>query len=72
LLVTSGLNDQRVQYWQPARWVAKLRALKTDNNILLLKMNIDSGHSGVSGRYAHLRDTAFEYAFLLSLLDIND
>ena len=72
LLVTSGLNDQRVQYWQPARWVAKLRALKTDNNILLLKMNIDSGHSGVSGRYAHLRDTAFDYAFLLSLLDIAD
>ena len=69
LLVTAGLNDPRVQYWEPAKWVAKLRELKTDQNLLLLKTNMDSGHSGASGRFDRLKETAFEYAFILKTLD---
>jgi oligopeptidase B len=65
LLVTAGLNDPRVAYWEPAKWVAKLRDLKTDNNLLLLKTNMDAGHGGASGRYEHLKEIAFVYAFLL-------
>jgi oligopeptidase B len=65
MLVTAGLNDPRVSYWEPAKWVAKLRALKTDHNILLLKTDMGSGHFGPSGRYAGIRETAFDYAFLL-------
>ena len=65
LLVTAGLNDPRVSYWEPAKWVAKLRALKTDRNVLLLKTNMGSGHFGPSGRYEGIKETAFDYAFLL-------
>ena len=66
LLVTAGLNDPRVTYWEPAKWVAKLRARKTDANILLLKTNMGAGHGGKSGRFAALEEIAEEYAFLLS------
>ena len=66
LLVLAGLHDSQVQYWEPAKWVAKLRALKTDTNRLLLKTNMDAGHGGVSGRYRRYRDTALQYAFLLA------
>ena len=65
ILVTAGLNDPRVQFWEPAKWVAKLRAVKTDNHVLLLKTNMGGGHFGKSGRYEKWKDIAFEYAFLL-------
>jgi oligopeptidase B len=68
LLITAGLNDPRVQYWEPAKWTAKLRALKTDNNRLLLKTNMGAGHMGASGRYDYLKDVAFEYAFVLDVM----
>jgi oligopeptidase B len=67
LLVTTGLHDSQVQYWEPAKWVAKLRALKTGKNRLLLKTKMEAGHGGASGRYERWRDTAFEYAFVLDL-----
>jgi oligopeptidase B len=70
MLVTGGLNDPRVSYWEPAKWVAKLRALKTDNNLLLLKTNMGSGHFGPSGRYEGIKEVAFDYAFLLWALQI--
>jgi len=69
MLVLAGLNDSRVAYWEPAKWVAKLRAMKTDDNVLLLKTNMGAGHGGPSGRYDHLREVAFEYTFLLKALD---
>lgn len=65
LLVTTGLHDSQVQYWEPAKWVAKLRALKTDNNNLLLKTNMETGHGGASGRYEYYKEVALDYAFLL-------
>ena len=65
MLVTAGLNDPRVAYWEPAKWTARLRARKTDGNHLLLKTNMGAGHGGASGRYDHLREVAFKYAFLL-------
>ena len=65
ILATAGLNDPRVQYWEPAKWVALLRTRKTDDNLLLLKTNMGAGHGGASGRYDYLEETAFEYAFLL-------
>ncbi|MDX2244352.1 MAG: S9 family peptidase [Leptolyngbyaceae cyanobacterium bins.302] len=65
LLITAGLNDSRVAYWEPAKWTAKLRSLKTDSNVLLLKTNMGAGHGGASGRYESLKEIAFEYAFLL-------
>ncbi|NJK35015.1 MAG: S9 family peptidase [Oscillatoriales cyanobacterium SM2_2_1] len=65
LLVTAGLNDPRVTYWEPAKWVAKLRRLKTDQNLLLLKTNMDAGHGGSSGRYERLKEEALEFTFLL-------
>ncbi|MDP9113023.1 MAG: S9 family peptidase [Acidobacteriota bacterium] len=68
MLVTAGLNDPRVSYWEPAKWVAKLRALKTNDRPLLLKTNMGSGHFGASGRYEYLKETALEYAFLLDVL----
>jgi len=67
LLVTTGLHDSQVQYFEPAKWVARLRALKTDHNILLLRTNMDAGHGGASGRFERLREVAFEYTFLLGL-----
>jgi oligopeptidase B len=65
MLVTAGLNDPRVTYWEPAKWVAKLRELKTDDNLLLLKTNMGAGHGGQSGRWNSLRETAEEFAFIL-------
>ncbi len=65
LLVTSGVNDSRVAFWEPAKWVAKLRATATGTQPLLLKMNMGAGHGGASGRYERLRETAFRYAFIL-------
>lgn len=65
MLVTAGLNDPRVTYWEPAKWVARLRELKTDDNILLLKTNMGAGHAGKSGRFEGLRETAEEVAFIL-------
>jgi len=65
LLITTGLHDSQVQYWEPAKWIAKLRAYKTDHNILLMHTDMDSGHGGASGRYKSLLDTARDYAFLL-------
>lgn len=66
ILITGGINDSQVLFHEPAKWTAKLRALKTDNNILLLHMNMDSGHGGASGRYDSIKDTAFEFAFILN------
>lgn len=65
MLVTSGVNDSRVAFWEPAKWVAKLRANKTDSNPLLLKMNMGAGHGGATGRYERLKETAFRYAFMI-------
>jgi len=67
LLVTTGLHDSQVQYWEPAKWVAKLRAYKTDTSLLFLDTNLDAGHGGASGRFEALKETAKEYAFLLDL-----
>jgi oligopeptidase B len=71
LLVTTGLSDSQVQYWEPAKWVAKLRSVKTDTTRLLLKTNLDAGHGGASGRFKRYREIAFIYAFLLDLADIH-
>ena len=68
LLVTTGLHDSQVQYWEPAKWVAKLRAMKTDDNRLVMKTNMDAGHGGASGRFKRYRETALAYAFLLDLV----
>ncbi|MCA1660690.1 MAG: S9 family peptidase [Novosphingobium sp.] len=70
LLVTAGLNDPRVTYWEPAKWVARLRELKTDANELLLKTNMGAGHGGKSGRFESLRETAEEFAFILWQLGV--
>ena len=67
MLVTTGLHDSQVQYFEPAKWVAKLRDLKTDNHQLLLNTNMEAGHGGASGRFESLREVAKEYAFLLDL-----
>jgi oligopeptidase B len=71
LLIIAGLNDSRVKYWEPAKWAAKLRELKTDNHLLLLKTNMGAGHGGASGRYESLKEAAFEYAFILDQLGLN-
>ncbi|RON01560.1 peptidase S9 [Pseudomonas brassicacearum] len=69
-LVIAGYNDSRVQYWEAAKWVARLRATKSDNNLLLLKTELGAGHGGMSGRYQGLRDVALEYAFVFKVLGI--
>ncbi|GAA4808071.1 S9 family peptidase [Litoribaculum gwangyangense] len=71
ILVTTGLHDSQVQYWEPAKWVAKLREFKTDSNRLLLHTDMDSGHGGASGRFESLKEVAMEYAFLLDLEGIH-
>ncbi|MBT4502585.1 MAG: prolyl oligopeptidase family serine peptidase, partial [Gemmatimonadetes bacterium] len=72
LLVTTSLHDSQVQYWEPAKWVARLRTKKTDTNRLLLRTQMEGGHGGVSGRYKGYREQAFRYAFLLDLLGIRE
>jgi oligopeptidase B len=67
MLVTTGLHDSQVQYWEPAKWVAKLRVTKTDNNLLFLDTNMEAGHGGASGRFEALKEVAKEYSFLLDL-----
>lgn len=69
MLVTTGLHDSQVQYFEPAKWVAKLRAMKTDDNPLIFHINMEAGHGGVSGRFRRYRETALEYAFMLDLLE---
>ena len=69
ILVITGFHDSQVQYWEPAKWVAKLRALKTDTNLLLLDTNMEAGHGGASGRFDALKETAKEYSFFLALED---
>ncbi|MCX6577849.1 MAG: S9 family peptidase [Candidatus Aminicenantes bacterium] len=70
MLVTTGLQDSQVQYWEPAKWVAKLRAMKTDKNILLLVANMEAGHGGASGRFRRLKETALQFSFMLDLAGI--
>lgn len=72
LLVTTGFHDSQVQYWEPAKWVAKLRELKTDNNILLLRTNMETGHGGTTGRFKVYEEVAQEYAFILDLEGIKE
>ncbi|MCJ7458615.1 MAG: S9 family peptidase [candidate division Zixibacteria bacterium] len=72
ILITTSLNDPRVSYWEPSKWTAKLRALKTDDNLLLLKINMGAGHGGSSGRYDYLKDIALEYAFIFKVLGIKN
>ncbi|MDP6908530.1 MAG: S9 family peptidase [Flavobacteriales bacterium] len=72
MLVTTGLHDSQVQYWEPAKWVAKLRVNKTDDNLLLLHTNMEAGHGGASGRFESLKETAMEYAFMFKLAGIKE
>ena len=66
ILITGGINDSQVLFHEPAKWTAKLRTFKTDNNIVLLHMNMESGHGGATGRYSRIKDVAFEFAFILN------
>ncbi len=70
MLVKTSFNDSQVMYWEPAKYVAKLRTLKTDSNPLLFKINMAAGHGGASGRYDRLKELAFDYAFVLGQLGI--
>ncbi len=72
MLVTAGYHDSQVQYWEPAKWVAKLREMKTDNNMLLMHTNMEAGHSGASGRFERFKETALEYAFIFNLMGIEN
>jgi oligopeptidase B len=69
MLVRTSLNDSQVMYWEPAKYVAGLRALKTDDNVLLFKIDMGAGHGGPSGRYDALQETAFDYAWILTQVD---
>jgi len=64
-MVTAGVSDPRVTYWEPAKWVARLRALKTDGNLIILRTNMEAGHGGASGRFERLEEIARIYAFIL-------
>ena len=66
MLITSGVNDPRVAFWEPVKWIARLRALRSDTNPLLLKMEMGSGHGGASGRYERIKEQAFRYAFIVT------
>jgi oligopeptidase B len=70
MLVETSLNDSQVMYWEPAKFVARLRDLKTDANPLLLRVNMEAGHGGASGRYDFLKEIAFSYAFVLGVVGI--
>jgi len=72
ILVTTGLHDSQVQYWEPAKWVAKLREYKTDDNMLVLKTDMDAGHGGTTGRFRRLEDTALYYAFFIGLEGVRE
>ena len=72
MLITTGLHDSQVQYFEPAKWVAKLRDMKTDDNLLLLHTNMDAGHGGQSGRFRVHRETAMEFAFMLDQIGISE
>ena len=72
MLVTTGFHDSQVQYWEPAKWVAKLRELKTDNNTLLLRTNMETGHGGTTGRFKVYKEASQEYAFILDLAGIKE
>lgn len=72
ILVTTGYHDSQVQYWEPAKWVAKLRELKTDNNLLLFRCEMDAGHGGKSGRFERLKEIALDYVFMLNLEGIRE
>ena len=72
MLITAGLYDSQVQYWEPAKWAAKLRELKTDRNRLLLKTNMEAGHGGSSGRFRRHRETALSYVFLLDIAGVRE
>ena len=72
MLITTGLNDPRVAYWEPAKFIAKLRDTKTDNNSILLHINYNSGHAGASGRYDFLKEIALDYAFLIDKLEVRE
>jgi oligopeptidase B len=71
MLVITGLHDSQVQYWEPMKWVARLRELKTDQNRLLFSVNMEAGHGGASGRFKRHRETAMVYAFLLDLVGVH-
>ena len=72
IFVTAGLNDPRVTYWEPAKWVAKLRSKKTDQNLILLKTNMTMGHGGKSGRYDSFKEIAEEYVFFVTQLALSN
>lgn len=72
MLVTTGLYDSQVQYYEPTKWVAKLRSMKTDHNPLYLKINMEAGHGGKSGRFTRQHEAAEEYAFILSQLGMKE
>jgi oligopeptidase B len=72
ILVTTSLHDSQVQYWEPAKWVAKLRELKTDDNLLLMKTDMAAGHSGKTGRFQRIEDTALYFSFFLTLEGIRE
>ena len=67
MLISGGISDPRVTYWEPAKWAAQLRESKTGDKLLLLKIHMDSGHGGASGRFDRLREVALEYAFILKV-----
>ena len=71
LLITTGLHDSQVQYWEPAKWMARLRKMNRSNNVLLLKTNMETGHSGDSGRFERFKETAFDYSFLIALANLD-
>lgn len=70
ILITAGLHDPRVGYWEPAKWASKLRSLKTDNNVVVAKFDIDSGHFSASDRYKYLKEKSFDQAFVLDNLGL--